>query len=183
VIDLLDNRPACADHIRAGGVDLWFSDDPDERAQAAEVCATCPVALQCSQDWRDGDVGVWGGLDHTPATPKAVVPLEDRICPKGHVGAYKLFKDRSKASGVNAMCVECSRLRARASERLKRRVCPRGHKGKYKAPKGKPGKAYCRECKLERIHEYRANLTTGCHLHFTVTVDGSYVDPERFLSG
>jgi murein DD-endopeptidase MepM/ murein hydrolase activator NlpD len=26
-------------------------------------------------------------------------------------------------------------------------------------------------------------LSTGCHLHFTVTVDGSYVDPERFLSG
>lgn len=26
-------------------------------------------------------------------------------------------------------------------------------------------------------------LSTGCHLHFTVKVDGQYVDPERFLGG
>ncbi len=26
-------------------------------------------------------------------------------------------------------------------------------------------------------------LSTGCHLHFTVKVDGGYVDPERFFSG
>ena len=26
-------------------------------------------------------------------------------------------------------------------------------------------------------------LSTGCHLHFTVKVDGGYVDPGRFLSG
>lgn len=26
-------------------------------------------------------------------------------------------------------------------------------------------------------------LSTGCHLHFGVLVDGAYVDPERFLSG
>jgi murein DD-endopeptidase MepM/ murein hydrolase activator NlpD len=26
-------------------------------------------------------------------------------------------------------------------------------------------------------------LSTGCHLHFTVKVDGKYIDPERFLGG
>jgi murein DD-endopeptidase MepM/ murein hydrolase activator NlpD len=30
-------------------------------------------------------------------------------------------------------------------------------------------------------HVGSTGWSTGCHLHFTVKLDGSYADPERFL--
>lgn len=115
MIDLLTNRPVCADWISDGKPDLWFSDDPKERKQATVICSTCPVRDLCSQN-SDGDEGIWGGVDRAP---KVQLKLEDRICPNGHVGSYTAFKDASKASGVNVACRECHRTRARNRARLK----------------------------------------------------------------
>ena len=57
----------------------WTSDDPDDRADAAEGCAWCPMAGPClaagaasRSVW-----GVWGGLDLSdPATRRAVQEAE-----------------------------------------------------------------------------------------------------------
>lgn len=155
MIDFTAGPPSCSIFIRDGGPDLWFSDSPAEREQAAVICSSCPVREQCAQDWRDDLEGVWAGEDHTPPSAFKIAP-EDRICPRGHVGQY-----RYEGRDGHLHCAECSRIRARESQRRKRRVCPRGHKGQYKAPKGKPGKAYCKECKRERTRAYRAALTTA----------------------
>lgn len=44
--------------------DLFYSEEPNEIAQAKAICATCPVRAECLT-WAvpNEDYGVWGGLD------------------------------------------------------------------------------------------------------------------------
>ncbi|EWT06325.1 transcriptional regulator, partial [Intrasporangium chromatireducens Q5-1] len=51
--------------VPCAGRDEWTSDEPDERAHAAEECVSCPLLEVCADlateerhKW-----GVWGGLD------------------------------------------------------------------------------------------------------------------------
>jgi len=46
---------------------LWLSDNPAERATAAERCTPCPVIGLCgeSAEARDEQWGVWGGIDRS----------------------------------------------------------------------------------------------------------------------
>lgn len=51
---------------------LWVSDDAQERAVAAELCAGCPVLTECSlaaestrERWH-----VWGGIDREAASKR-----------------------------------------------------------------------------------------------------------------
>ena len=43
---------------------MFFSDRPDELAQAQAICDTCSVKIQCLADAldRSEDWGVWGGV-------------------------------------------------------------------------------------------------------------------------
>lgn len=52
--------------------DLWFADDVDERAAAAELCVTCPALAACARyaDAADERHGVWAGKDRTPPRPR-----------------------------------------------------------------------------------------------------------------
>ncbi len=61
-------RPRCGE---PGGHELWCSDDPDERAQAASWCVACPVLAECggAADENDEKFGVFGGRDRTPPPP------------------------------------------------------------------------------------------------------------------
>ena len=65
-------RPRCGE---PGGHELWCSDDPDDRAQAARWCAGCPVLDECAAaaDEHDERFGVFGGTDRTlpPAKRKS----------------------------------------------------------------------------------------------------------------
>ena len=55
-------RPPCA------ADDRWLSEDQDERAEAASLCAGCPVITEC----RDAaaaqreSFGVWGAVGRSP---------------------------------------------------------------------------------------------------------------------
>jgi hypothetical protein len=63
-------RTHCSDSVLG---DLWLSDNEPDRAEAARLCAGCPVFGPC------GDVatangekfGVWSGRDFTPPKPVA----------------------------------------------------------------------------------------------------------------
>lgn len=48
--------------------ELWFADDPDERAAAAELCAPCPAHDACGRYAAAARErhGVWAGKDRTP---------------------------------------------------------------------------------------------------------------------
>lgn len=52
----------------------WLSDDPDERAEAAQLCRPCPVREICRETAKvtREAFGVWGGRDVAP--PKTVTP-------------------------------------------------------------------------------------------------------------
>ena len=45
----------------------FTSDDPEERQEAAEACAGCPVLLACRHYAQTAEepFHVWGGIDHT----------------------------------------------------------------------------------------------------------------------
>jgi WhiB family redox-sensing transcriptional regulator len=51
-------------HTEAGP-DLWFSDHPEDIAEAKRLCATCPLSefAKCEAGSRDEEFGVWAGKD------------------------------------------------------------------------------------------------------------------------
>jgi hypothetical protein len=57
-------RPQCSD---PGTSELWVSDHPAERREAAKLCAGCLVIVECrtAADARDERWHVWGGRDYT----------------------------------------------------------------------------------------------------------------------
>ena len=65
-------RTHCSDPCTS---ELWISDHPGERVQAARLCVGCPVLRECRQaaDARDERWHVWGGRDYTrkPRTKQA----------------------------------------------------------------------------------------------------------------
>lgn len=62
-------RPRCGDPETH---DLWLSDDPEERKQAAAWCAGCPVLTECADAAADAKetFGVWAGVDRTLRPPR-----------------------------------------------------------------------------------------------------------------
>ena len=60
-------RAACLDQDN----DLWFSFEPEQKAQAVEICRCCAVRNQCLQfalSVRPSTIaGVWGGKDFSQA--------------------------------------------------------------------------------------------------------------------
>jgi hypothetical protein len=65
-------RTHCSDSTLS---QLWVSDHPGERREAAKLCRHCPVIVECRQaaDARDERWHVWGGQGlHHPLTAKKV---------------------------------------------------------------------------------------------------------------
>ena len=62
--------PPCA------GSAAWTSDEPDERATAAELCKPCPLLDACAALADEGDErwGIWGGIDRSPTSRPAGRP-------------------------------------------------------------------------------------------------------------
>jgi len=70
----IGSRPPCGD-----GSGAWVSDDRDERAMAARLCARCPLIVECAEaaDSTKERFGVWAGVDRTqPASNKRKGPRE-----------------------------------------------------------------------------------------------------------
>lgn len=51
----------------AFGSSLWLSDRHEDRHEAAEQCAGCPVLDACAEVGQHEPFGTWGGRDVTPA--------------------------------------------------------------------------------------------------------------------
>ena len=68
-----DQRPPCATAFVSH---WWLSDDPDERAKAAELCRewACPILDAChdAAEAHRERFGVWAGRDRTMRPRKAV---------------------------------------------------------------------------------------------------------------
>ena len=64
---IIDADPPCRGDYR------WTSDDPAERAVAAELCAGCPRIEQCRAFAAENreEFAVWGGRDFTVQRRKA----------------------------------------------------------------------------------------------------------------
>ncbi len=60
--DLLD-RPAWqrAAACRIHNLHLWYPERGESATGAKAICATCPVADQCSDAGTDEQYGIWGG--------------------------------------------------------------------------------------------------------------------------
>lgn len=56
--------------------ELWFADDPDERAAAAEACRSCPALTECGDYATTAreKFGVWAGKDRTPRPRQGDTP-------------------------------------------------------------------------------------------------------------
>ena len=63
--DLADNGAQLPCWTRG---DLFVSEEPTERREAAEWCETCPALVACSAfaDANRETFGTWGGRDRTP---------------------------------------------------------------------------------------------------------------------
>lgn len=91
------------------------------------------------------------------ARTKITIPLDQRVCARGHVGQYR-------KRGDAIACHECSKIAvARFRERagvphspvpLKERVCNRGHVGQYQTSPS--GYTRCMECARALAREYLA---------------------------
>lgn len=53
-----------------GQTHAWTSDAHEERAEAAEACAPCPIRDQCRDAGRFEPWGVWAGIDKSPTKRK-----------------------------------------------------------------------------------------------------------------
>jgi hypothetical protein len=55
--------------------ELWFSDSPQDIAQAKEICHRCPDRLPCLSGaiQRRETYGIWGGTDFNPDHRKGAV--------------------------------------------------------------------------------------------------------------
>jgi hypothetical protein len=89
--------------------------------------------------------------------PKITVPLDQRVCKRGHVGQY-----RKRANAT--VCYECQKLaqaKFQASGKtsskrlpLEERVCKYGHAGSY--ARSSQGTPFCRECGKDAIAKYHS---------------------------
>ena len=57
-----------------GRTALWTSEAHEERAEAAEQCAGCPVLDACAEVGQHERFGVWGGRDVTVRPGKKLPP-------------------------------------------------------------------------------------------------------------
>lgn len=73
-LDELHEHTPCTGEHRAD----WLSDNPHERATAAEACTPCPVLTLCQAlaDEEHHAFGVWAGTDRTPG-PRRRNPSHD----------------------------------------------------------------------------------------------------------
>lgn len=55
-----------------GWAPLWTSDDHEERHEAAEACAPCPIITPCRAAGEFERFGTWGGRDVTPTKSKPI---------------------------------------------------------------------------------------------------------------
>jgi len=56
----------------------WLSDDPDERAWAAERCTVCPAISECRQAGQLESWGVWGAIDRDADRRTSLLLLAQR---------------------------------------------------------------------------------------------------------
>jgi hypothetical protein len=70
-------RTHCSD---PGTSELWLSEHKSDRAQAARMCAGCPVIEPCGQaaEAKDERFGVWAGCDRTRPPGKPPNPTTRR---------------------------------------------------------------------------------------------------------
>lgn len=96
------------------------------------------------------------------ARTKSKVPLDQRVCKRGHVGHYR------KRGTATVACYACSKIaianfreRGVAQPRVphSERVCKRGHVGLYK--RYDTGYSSCTECAKIATKEYHARNRSG----------------------
>ena len=88
-------RAAC----RGDDPELWFSDHPDDKNIAKDICRQCTVIAQCRTKGADERYGIWGGIDE----------LERGGCPDaGTVEGLAAHKRHG-----TRQCRPCSLLRRR----------------------------------------------------------------------
>ena len=66
---------ACRNHLEP---EMWFSDNPVEKAEAKRICAQCPVRNQCKTYADNPEYGIWAGHDYTEQTKQQRLE-KDRI--------------------------------------------------------------------------------------------------------
>lgn len=120
----------------AGG-EAWTSEDADDRAEAVEACAPCPVLKLCKAAGRYEVFGVWGGVDRE-RTPRARRPELGRAVllalatAPAPSTAQELVPDVSPLLGTTetalsiALSINALTRRGHATN-----VSPPGHTGRY----------------------------------------------------
>lgn len=59
--------------------DLWFSNNPFQKAKAKRICETCPLKLACAELGKGEEWGLWGG--------------EEKVAPDLSLKAVRIERD------------------------------------------------------------------------------------------
>lgn len=109
---------ACVVAVRDGRAhpDDWFPEDRTETG-AADICALCPVLIECGQYAKDNDIefGIWGGKTATerngsrPRPKRMGGPRGARDIPRGEHLRPDLLPSISQYQR-GCRCEDCTRL-------------------------------------------------------------------------
>lgn len=77
----LDDRQPIPCRVVSGS-SLWLSDRHEDRHEAAEQCAGCPVLDACAEVGRHEPFGVWGGRDVTVRPGQKRTPTKAKSKPR-----------------------------------------------------------------------------------------------------
>ena len=82
--------------------DLWYSDKPDQIAEAVRLCGTCPQQTMCAILGFDEVHGVWGGTVDPEQAPKGPWPSRDVRGSGSHYDRYVVFMRREQEAQLRA---------------------------------------------------------------------------------
>lgn len=106
------------------GSSLWLSDRHEDRHEAAEQCAGCPVLDACAAAGQHERFGVWGGRDVTvkpgkklPPRPTTTTKPRPALAPIACHGCGGMF---TPSRAGHAYCRQACRTRLASAERRRK---------------------------------------------------------------
>ncbi|MGV9815776.1 WhiB family transcriptional regulator [Streptomyces cellulosae] len=96
--------------------DKWFSEDPENIAQAKAACDRCPAREECATLGEDEEYGIWGGM--TPDDRRSAKRF--RLLLREEIIEGRIRNMQKQGLSISAMARELSIPRKTLADRLRR---------------------------------------------------------------